>query len=213
LVPVAEDEPIEILVPGRHNSARLDGCRLTFGVTTAIGLPMGVPSTTRERTITELAGRLAVSPAVAMVEAVLRFEPDLRLELAREGARLPARLSSNAQHVLAIASDLSESVLESYARVLWIESGLPPPAQQAVIKVAGRTIARVDFFWPTAKLIVEVDGLAKYGEPGALQAEKARQNLLVEAGYTVLRFTWADITQRPDRVVAAVRRALRVVGK
>ena len=61
-------------------------------------------------------------------------------------------------------------------------------------------------------MIVEVDGLAKYAERGELQREKARQNALVALGYTVLRFTWGDITHRPDAVVRQVRGALRRVS-
>ena len=59
---------------------------------------------------------------------------------------------------------------------------------------------------------MEVDGLSKYAERGELQREKARQNALVALGYTVLRFTWADLTHRPDAVVRQVRAALRAVS-
>ena len=82
------------------------------------------------------------------------------------------------------------------------------PVQQAPIRVEGRFVARVDFLWPGARLIVEVDGMGKYAEPSALQAEKTRQNRLVAAGYTVLRFTWADIHRRPDAVVRMINTKL-----
>ena len=57
--------------------------------------------------------------------------------------------------------------------------------------------------------IIEVDGLAKYADPAEWQREKERQNRLVAGGYTILRFTWADITRRPDQTAGQVRRALR----
>ena len=66
----------------------------------------------------------------------------------------------------------------------------------------------MDFLWEEARLIVEVDGMAKYDEPGALRDEKRRQNELVALGYAVLRFTWADIVGRPDYVVRQVREAV-----
>ena len=47
------------------------------------------------------------------------------------------------------------------------------------------------------------------------QADRTRQNRLVAAGYTVLRFTWADLTLRPDDVgtqVAATLARLRVAA-
>jgi very-short-patch-repair endonuclease len=110
------------------------------------------------------------------------------------------------RRVLAVADTRSESVLESRSRVLWLAAALPAPVQQAVIRCDGRFVARVDFLWQEARLIVEVDGMGKYADPAALRDEKRRQNELVALGYKVLRFTWADIVGRPDHVVAQVAR-------
>jgi very-short-patch-repair endonuclease len=146
---------------------------------------------------------------VALVEAALRGDPDLSFDVAAERRRrLPRRGRHHVEQVLDFAGPLSESVLESHARVLWASAGLPVPVQQAVIRVDGRFVARVDFLWPAARLIVEVDGMGKYAEPGALQSEKSRQNRLIAAGYTVLRFTWADIHRRPDAVVRMINTKL-----
>jgi very-short-patch-repair endonuclease len=58
----------------------------------------------------------------------------------------------------------------------------------------------------SAKLVVEVDGLAFHVTPERFQRDRQRQNRLVAAGWTVLRFTWMDLTERPSYVVASVRR-------
>jgi very-short-patch-repair endonuclease len=63
-----------------------------------------------------------------------------------------------------------------------------------------------DVVFATAKLVVEVDGLAFHVTPERFQRDRQRQNRLVAAGWTVLRFTWSDLTERPDYVVASVRR-------
>jgi hypothetical protein len=145
-----------------------------------------------------------------LVEAALRADPVTWSSLGAEHARrVPRRGSDRVAAVLGFARAASESVLESRTRVLWHEAGLPPPCQQAVIRADGRFLARVDFLWEDARLIVEVDGLAKYAERGALQDEKARQNRLVAAGYTVRRFTWSDVVHRPEQVVRQVQSALR----
>ena len=109
-----------------------------------------------------------------------------------------------------MATGLCESVLESIAWVLWHEHGLPAPVPQAVIRAGGRFLARVDFLWPEAMLIVEVDGMTKYAEAGELQREKQRQNRLMAEGYVVLRFTWADVVHRPEAVLASVREVLKI---
>jgi very-short-patch-repair endonuclease len=205
LVPVALDEPLEFLVPGRSDSARLSGCILHFAPLTGVALPLGIPSTSRSRAVVDVITNLPFADAVALVEAANRGDPELSFELAEERRRrLPRRSGGHVARVLDFAGSLSESVLESHARVLWAMSGLPVPLQQAAIRVDGRFVARVDFLWPAARLIVEVDGLAKYAEPGELQREKARQNTLIAAGYTVMRFTWHDIHHRADAVVRMI---------
>lgn len=66
-----------------------------------------------------------------------------------------------------------------------------------------------DFAAPDQRVVIELDGLATHGTARALRADLARQNFLVLQGWTVLRFTWADVLESPDLVVAAVREALR----
>jgi very-short-patch-repair endonuclease len=209
LVPVQPDEPLEFLVPGRSDSIKQAGCRLHFEAMTGVALPVGIPATSVARTVIDLVADMAFGDGVALVEAALRGDTELSRELSAERRRrLPRRGGRQVEQVLDFAGWLSESVLESHARVLWATAGLPVPVQQAVIRIDGRFVARVDFLWPAARLIVEVDGMGKYAEPGALQAEKARQNRLIAAGYTVLRFTWADIHQRPDAVVRMINTKL-----
>lgn len=209
LVPVSLDEPLEFLVPGRSDSVRQAGCRLHFEGLTTVALPVGVPATSVARTIIDLLVDLDLADAVALVEAALRGDPELAHDLTAERRRrLPRRGAQHVARALDFAGHLSESVLESHARVLWATAGLPVPVQQAVIRVDGRFVARVDFLWPASRLVVEVDGMSKYREPGALQAEKSRQNRLIAAGYTVLRFTWADIHQRPDAVIRMINTKL-----
>ncbi len=67
--------------------------------------------------------------------------------------------------------------------------------------------AVADVWFPAARLVVEVDGRVAHG-PDRFQQDRTRQNLLVAAGCTVLRFTWDDLTRRPQEVVAAIRRVV-----
>jgi len=199
------DGLLEFLVPGRRDGVRLAGSTLRFERFTGVDLPDGIPATSLPRTLVDLVARSSFGDGLAVVEAALRGDPSLIVGLQLERTRrTPRRGAVTVRRVLTVADTLSESVLESRARVLWLSAGLPPPTQQAVIRRDGRFIARVDFLWEDARLIVEVDGMAKYGEPTALRDEKRRQNELVALGYTVLRFTWADIVGRPDHVVTQV---------
>lgn len=89
------------------------------------------------------------------------------------------------------------------ARVLR-EHGLPSPHFQFYVRHRGRFVARVDFAYPDLRLALEVDGFEVHGTPKALQHDLERQNRLVAAGWTVLRFTWLDVVQRPEWVAAQV---------
>ena len=67
----------------------------------------------------------------------------------------------------------------------------------------------MDFFWPQWRLIGEADGFGKYGtEPEEIRrnwaAERRRQAQLEDAGYVVIRWTWADL-QDPRAIVRRVR--------
>ncbi len=65
-----------------------------------------------------------------------------------------------------------------------------------------------DAYWPHHKLIVEIDGYRYHGRWASFQSDRERDNHLVTAGYTVLRFTWHQLTQRPLYVLAQIARAL-----
>jgi hypothetical protein len=108
-----------------------------------------------------------------------------------------------------LARGLSDSALEALALVLWHVGGLPPPRQQATIRTDAGAY-RLDFLWdaPRRRVVVETDGMEKYREPGSLAAEKRRQNALVGLGFTLLRFTWADVVRRPNAVLRQVAGAL-----
>lgn len=70
------------------------------------------------------------------------------------------------------------------------------------------SLAVVDAALPDLRIAVEIDGRAYHVDVEAFQRDRTRQNGLVAMGWTVLRFTWWDLTNRPDYVVDVVRRAV-----
>ena len=65
-----------------------------------------------------------------------------------------------------------------------------------------------DLCWPDHRLIVEFDGYAVHSTREQFEADRARQNQLVLAGYLVLRFTWKQLQDAPDEVIGQIRTAL-----
>ncbi|MGQ0431745.1 MAG: endonuclease domain-containing protein, partial [Microthrixaceae bacterium] len=84
---------------------------------------------------------------------------------------------------------------------------LPVPLLQHEVWHAGRFIARIDAAYPDHKIALEVDGYGAHSSPYAFQRDRTRQNRLVALGWTVLRFTWADVVDRPATVATTIREA------
>jgi hypothetical protein len=73
-------------------------------------------------------------------------------------------------------------------------------------------IGVADLLFERARLVVEFDGERAHSDRTAFIDDRRRQNRLVNAGYRVLRFTWWDVTERPEVVVRQIRDALDASG-
>ena len=94
----------------------------------------------------------------------------------------------------------------------WLKDPPAPHASQARRGPlqAGRETPGIgfgDLAWPDRRVLVEFDGDV-HRDRRVFVKDLRRQNLLVLAGWTVLRFSSADVLGRPEYVVAAVRPAL-----
>jgi very-short-patch-repair endonuclease len=131
----------------------------------------------------------------------------LRKALGRQGRNGTGIIGELIEKRMLTAS-IEESVLEARLIDLLAASGLPRPSLQHEVWVGGRFVARVDAAYADQFVAIEVDGYAAHGSPDAFQRDRTRQNELVVAGWTVLRFTWHDIVREPLAVAQAIRRAL-----
>jgi len=107
-----------------------------------------------------------------------------------------------------LAAGAEESVLEARFHDLVRRFDLPAMSVQHEVWHAGRFVARIDAAYPEAMVAIEVDGFSAHSSPDAFQRDRTRQNRLVALGWTVLRFTWADVVQRPAEVAQTIREAL-----
>jgi hypothetical protein len=167
-----------------------------------------VPVSTPARTALDIACRGVTDDAVVAVDSALRSTMVCAAELNQLFAVSRPRGISAARRVLALSDPGSGSVPETQARLLFSAAGLPISVTQLLVLVDGRIVARVDFGWPEAMLIVEIDGFGPHSGRTAFQHDRTRQNALVNAGWLVLRFTVEDIRLRPEMVVREIRRAL-----
>ena len=78
-------------------------------------------------------------------------------------------------------------------------------------QVPGERI-RIDFAFPAVRLAIEIDDYETHGTPMGFVHDRERQNRLVVLGWTVLRFTWHDLTARPRVVADQIKDVLRALA-
>jgi very-short-patch-repair endonuclease len=91
---------------------------------------------------------------------------------------------------------------------LLTEAGITGWRANAPIADVRGLIGFGDVVFARRKLVLEVDGWAYHSSTADFQRDRIRQNRVVLAGWTVLRFTWRDLTEYPDRVIKALREVL-----
>ena len=164
--------------------------------------------TTAVRTAFDVARQPDRTAAVACLDAMLAARLVTTEEVtafAASRAGWPRR--SQVEEVLRLSDPRAESPQESRLRLILVGGGLPRPVSQYEVRDRGnRVIARLDLAYPGHRLGVEYDGDHHRSRAG-FRNDLRRLNELRACGWTVLRFTAADL-HRPERVVATVSAAL-----
>src|SRR5664279_3714027 len=62
-----------------------------------------------------------------------------------------------------------------------------------------------DIAFEDIKLAVEIDGREHHSGRRDFEMSRMRHNQFVEAGWTILQFTWKDVTENPGAMVAIIR--------
>jgi very-short-patch-repair endonuclease len=201
--------PRRLTVPRNRSGKTVDGWYVVRADLPAADVEEveGVRVTTPLRTVVDLCRVLSQSEAVVAADSALRRN---LVDLARLSGVLLAALgpgSGALRRIPRLLDPRSGSVLETLLRLLLVRAGLSPLTQYE-IRDRGRLVARVDFCWPAARLVVEADGFAFHSDRAAYRRDRERFNDLERLGWRVLRFTWEDVVSRPEHVLAMVRSCL-----
>jgi very-short-patch-repair endonuclease len=73
----------------------------------------------------------------------------------------------------------------------------------------GDKLIRVDFVFPGTPVVVEALGYRWHRTGAQQRIDTERMNALTEEGFMVLQFTYSQIVEAPETVVASVDHALR----
>jgi hypothetical protein len=194
-------------------------------------LTSGLVVTTPARTALDLAAEMELPEALMVVDAALRLElgnlvgrvdrrayRNTRALTAAMGALQEAagRVTGRArraqvQAVLAIASPLRESPLESWSCGHFHLAGLPEPTLQKRIRTPLGDMYP-DCTWEEFTVIGEADGEGKYADQSAFAREKERESAFRDLGWSVFRWTGREGFGTPDAIVGRAQRALAAGG-
>jgi very-short-patch-repair endonuclease len=176
-----------------------EGLRLTDPVRTVVDLGLVVP-----HGLVATALRRGVSKRLV----TLADARQIRERLGRRG-RNGTGILGDVIDIHVLADERAESELEVRFLQLRKRHQLTELTLQYEVWEMGRCIARVDGAVPKLKLAIEIDGFEHHSSPEAFQRDRSRQNELVALGWTVLRFTWSDIVDHPEKVARQIRQAIQ----
>ena len=147
------------------------------------------------RTVLDCSRLIRADWAVVIADAALHRGLTSPAELAESASRVRnVTGAARARALPSLCSALSESPGETLLRLRLRRMGIQPGEQVVLRDVEGNP--RVDFLIDDS-LVLEFDGRAKYtmqADPErAHWEEKQRQDRISEAGYEVLRITWAQL--------------------
>lgn len=84
----------------------------------------------------------------------------------------------------------------------------PWRANYPIIDDQGRVVAELDFALVRERIAIEIDGRAFHSDDLSFERDRLRQNQLMTKGWMVLRFTWQQMTDDPQRVKRTVQAAV-----
>jgi hypothetical protein len=206
-------EPVDVLTPG--TPLRRSGVRGHRGLDRReVEVLRGLRVTSPVPTWTDLATvpGLTVEDLVIAGDAFATRDPDLLAGFARAGERTGGRGRRTVREAAALIRTGSGSPMETRARLAFRRAGLPEPELNATVHAEdGHFLARVDFLWRAARVIVEYEGDHHRTDRRQWQNDIQRVRLLEGLGWKVIRITAADLS-RPQRSSELLRTLHDLVG-
>jgi len=204
------DRDLHVLNPGGRQLRPTRGLVVHRRAGAPLSVVEGRPATEPAWTAIEVARGLRRPRALATLDAALRSGACGRNELRRVLKQHSGRRGVVAvRELLELASPLAESPMESEARLVMLDGGLPPPVlQYKVVDLNGETW-RFDFAWPEYRVAAEYDGVDWHSGPQAFLRDRKRGAAVHDLGWMVVPIVAEDVRYRPVELVARIERRLQ----
>lgn len=209
---IKPDDPIEVILPLASGLRSRDGLNVRHGSVeaTEIAQVRGLRATVLARTLRDLCARLPKVEALSAIDMAINAQQVDAPALIEYATSVKGRPGAASLLALVPLAAPAESPMETRLRWLLLQAGLPRPEVQTDLRDEdGRFVGRADLFYPAARLVIEYDGA---NHRDRLVDDNRRQNLILNAGFSLLRFTASDL-DRPEVVLSQVERALAAPGR
>lgn len=198
------DDNLHILDPGVRMRPSTE-----LTVHQRVGAPLkrvrGRLATAPAWTAVEVARTLRRPRALATLDAALHVGACSREDLSSAIREQKGRRGIvNIRELVEYADGRAESAMESEARLVFIDGGLPLPELQHVIVDRRGKQWRVDFAWPEAMLVAEYDSAEWHANPEAFKHDRMKTARLQECGWFVMPIIVDDVRRNPIDLVARV---------
>jgi hypothetical protein len=166
-------------------------------------------ATTPAWTAVEMARNLRRPRALAVLDAALHCGActgaDINNSVKEQKGR---RGIVHVRDLVPYADGRAESPMESEARLVFIDGGLPlPELQYEIVDRCGQRW-RVDFAWPDSKVVAEYESMQWHASPAALKHDRTKTARLQECGYITVPLVVDDVRRHPMDLVARIARHL-----
>ncbi len=174
-----------------------------------IGAPLrrinGRLATAPAWTAVELARDLRRPRALATLDAALYSGACNQVELDAAIAEQKGRRGIvKVRELASYADGRAESPMESEARLVFIDGGLPMPVLQYEIVDRCGELWRVDFAWPELMVVAEYESMEWHATAAALRHDRTKTARLQECGYTIVPIVVDDVRRRPFDLVGRI---------
>lgn len=173
-----------------------------------ITIVSGIPTTTVARTLLDLAGTV---PHDHLTRAIREAERQRTFDLRAVQAAMARTRGRTGRGHRALKQAIAEcaaferhhtrSPLEDAFLRLVRSNRLPLPSTNVLVEGF-----EVDAVWRAQRVAVELDGWTDHQTRRAFEKDRERDAALTAAGWRVVRFTYRQLTRRPDLVISTLRR-------
>ena len=152
-------------------------------------------------TAVEVARQLRRPRALAALDAALRSGRCTRDELETAVREQSGRRGIvHTRELLQFADGRAESGMESEARLVMIDYGLPDPELQYEIHGLNGRLWRVDFAWPEQRVVAEYESIDWHSGPAEMRRDRKRLAAIQELGWIVVPIIVDDVRREPWRL-------------